>query len=88
MWERIKQMAVVEWVLLEGIFFTVFWILQPYIAKLLTAVLSPIFGAVLIISLIADRLDNSKIGRKFYWVMFWFSIIPLVLFFIFGQKMK
>ena len=88
MWERIKQMAVVEWVLLEGIFFTVFWILQPYIAKLGTAVLSPIFGAVLIISLIADRLDNSKIGRKFYWVMFWFSIIPLVLFFIFGQIMK
>ena len=84
MWERIKQMAVVEWILLEGIFFTVFWLLQPYIAKLLTAVLSPIF----IISLIADHLDNSKIGRKFYWVMFWFSIIPLVLLFIFGQILK
>lgn len=81
-------MSIVEWILLEGIFFTFFWLGNPYLAKLLTAVLSPIFGAVLIISLIADRLDNARIGRKFYWVMFWFAIIPLVLLGIFGLILK
>lgn len=88
MWEKIKNLSIVEWVLIEAIFFAFFWIGNPYIASLLTVVLAPIFGSILVIALIADRLDNSRIGNKFYWVMFWFTIIPLVLYLIFKVVIK
>ncbi len=88
MWERVKSLSILEWILIEAIFFSLFWIGNDYIAGLLTVVLAPIFGAILIIALVADRLDNSRIGKKFYWVMFWFTLIPLVLYFIFKVVIK
>ena len=88
MWERIKNLSILEWVLIEAIFFTGFWIGNEYIAGLLTVVLSPIFGAILAISLIADRLDDSRIGKKFYWVMFLFTVIPLALYVVFKVVIK
>lgn len=88
MWERIKGLSIAEWMLIEAIFFTLFWLGNPYIAALLTVVLCPVFASVLVIALIADRLDDAKIGKKFYWVMFWFALIPLVLYLIFKVLMK
>lgn len=88
MWERIKGLSTAEWVLLEAIFFTAFWLGNPYIANLLTVVLCPVFASVLIISIIADHLDNARIGKKFYWVMFWFTVIPLALYLIFKVLIK
>ncbi|MBK8701049.1 MAG: hypothetical protein IPN29_16525 [Saprospiraceae bacterium] len=84
MLDRIKQISVWEWSLVEAIFFTLWWVFNPYIAKLLTVVLSPIFLAVLLIAFMADKLDNSHVGYKFYWVMACFSVIPLMLYGLFS----
>jgi hypothetical protein len=82
--DRIKDIGIFEWSLFAAIFFTVFWILNPYIAKLLTLVLPSIFMSILVISLIADRLDPSKIGPKYYLTLLSLIAVPLLIYIIFG----
>jgi hypothetical protein len=81
--DRIKQVSIVEWALIEVVFFTLFWLKNPYVAKLLTITLSPIFLGILLISLAADKFDKSNIDSKYYKVMFVFTIVPILLYFLF-----
>ena len=83
-----KNLRVAEWVLIEAIFFAFFWIGNPYIASLTYSGVGNPFWLHSGHYPQQTRLDNSRIGNKFYWVMFWFTIIPLVLYLIFKVVIK
>ncbi len=86
--ERIKNITVLEWVLFAAIFFVSAWLINPYLAKLLSVVLPPIFFSILIISLIADRLDPSKIGNKYYYALLFLSLVPLLIYYFFSKILQ
>ena len=62
--------------------FIIFWVTNEYIATLLTFVAVPIFAAILVISLIADKIENSKVGKSYYVLIGGLAFIPMVIFFV------
>jgi hypothetical protein len=68
----------------ESVFFLFFWLVSPYIAWLLTMVLSPIFLAVFVIARVAEFIEKSKVHRSIFYFLFWMGIIPLVWAFLFA----
>jgi hypothetical protein len=77
--ERIKNISVIEWIMFEAIIFISLWLWDPYIGKLMTFVFSPIFIAIFIISLIADKIDPSKISSKYYLVLLSLGVVPVII---------
>lgn len=45
------------------------WLLNDYLAALLTLVLSAIVFAVLLIALAAERIEPSRVPRRYFWLM-------------------
>ena len=68
----------IEAIAMEAIIFIALWIWNPYLAFLLTCVIIPILFSIWLISVIADLLDKSKIGRGYY-IFLWASILLLAL---------
>lgn len=71
-----------EILLVEAIIFSLFWAYYEYLATLLTFIAVPVFGAILIISLIADRIESSKIDKSYYIMMAGLALIPGLIFII------
>ncbi|MBK8620925.1 MAG: hypothetical protein IPN79_03990 [Saprospiraceae bacterium] len=67
----------------ESVFFLFFWLINPYLAWLLTVVLAPIFMAVFLISKISEWIEKSNVHGSFFSFMFWMGFIPLVWALIF-----
>jgi hypothetical protein len=84
MLDKIKEISPLEWLLFEVILFTILWINSPYLGNLLTYILCPIFLGVLIISLIADKLDTSKIGSSYYLSLLYLIIGPILVYVLFN----
>ncbi|MGB4840091.1 MAG: hypothetical protein WBP08_13915 [Saprospiraceae bacterium] len=70
-----------EVLILEAIIFTLFWIFDEYLASLLTFIAVPVFSGILIISLIAEKIERSKISKHYFYMMAGLAIIPAAIFF-------
>lgn len=68
-----------EILLIESIFFSIIWLVDEYIAFLLSIVLSVIIFCILIISIIAEMVEKSKVPRSFFVKMFLSLIPPIVM---------
>lgn len=79
MFEKLKNISIVEWCLLEAIVFIAVWLWDPYIGKLITFIFSPIFLAILVISFIADKIDPSKISSKYYLLLLGMGLTPVMV---------
>lgn len=71
-----------EVLLIEAILFILIWINNEYIAVLLTFIAVPIFSGILLISLIAEKIERSKISKSYFYMLMWLAIIPVILFLI------
>lgn len=71
-----------EILLAEAIIFAFFWVTNEYLATLLTFVAVPIFSGILVVSLIAERIEKSKISGTYFWLMAGLATIPVILFII------
>lgn len=69
-----------EILLLEAILFGLFWITDEYIATLLTFIAVPIFFGIFIVSIIAERIERSKINKEFFYMMAGLALIPAFIF--------
>jgi hypothetical protein len=69
-----------EILLVEAIIFGIFWITNEYIATLLTFIAVPIFFGILVVSLIAEKIEKSKIQKEYFYLMAGLALIPTVLF--------
>lgn len=56
------------------------WISNEYLATLLTFVSVPIFFGVLIVSLIAEKIERSKITKDYFYLMAGLAIVPAMIF--------
>jgi len=79
----LKSLGIIEICLIQIIIYCLFWLANPYLAFLLTVIIVPIFAFLLIISLIAELLDRSKVPKWYYKFMFLSFIIPLIVALVF-----
>ncbi len=81
--DRLKAISVTEWVLIQSVFIVIIWLINPYLAKLISVVFIPIYFAILLISLIADKIEKSKISSKYYYTLFFLALDLLIIYSIF-----
>lgn len=69
-----------EILIIEAIAFLGLWIIDEYIATLLIFIAVPIFGGIFIVSLIAEKIERSRIQREYFYMMAGLAIIPIIIF--------
>lgn len=69
-----------ELILAEAILLLQCWWWSPYVAFLLTSILTPIFFSVLILSIIAEKIEKTNIEREYYLLIGGLAILPLIIF--------
>jgi hypothetical protein len=67
----------------EAIIFIIFWMSNEYLATLMTFIAVPIFFAITLISLIAERIEKSGVSGTYFRLMIGLMVVPLVIFAIF-----
>ena len=75
----LKSLGIIEISLIQGIFYALLWLANSYIATLLTAIIVPIFVSLLVISLIAELLDRSKVPKWYFKIMVLSAVIPILV---------
>lgn len=84
MLDRIKSLGLTEIILIQVILWIGIWLMDDYLGSLLTVVFVPILFFVLIISLIAEWIEPSKIPKKYFSIFFTSIIVPsLIAAFVF-----
>lgn len=68
-----------EILIVEAIIFSIFWASNEYLATLLTFIAVPIFSSILIISLIAEKIESSKIGKLYFILMAGLALVPAII---------
>jgi hypothetical protein len=75
----LKSIGIIEIYLAQVIIYCLLWISNPYLATLLTAIIVPILILLLVISLIAEILDRSKVPKSYFIFMLISILIPLLV---------
>ena len=80
----------IEITLIQVIFYLILWISSEYLASLISAVMIPIFIGILVVSILAELIEKSKVPKIYFHFLIVSVIIPLIigLFFlyIYGGK--
>ena len=72
------RLSLLEIFLLETVVWLVMWLLNDYMATLLTLIIGAIVLAVLLLALISEAIERSKVPRKYFFVMGLSVLAPLV----------
>ena len=75
--------SLLEIFLLETCVWLGLWLLDHYVAALLTLIVGAIVSAVLVIALIAEGLERSRVPRRYFSIMAVSILAPLVAFAIY-----
>lgn len=75
----LKSIGIVEISLFQFIVYCLIWLSNPYLATLITSIVVPIFAMLLIISLIAELIERSKVPKWYFKFMFISVIIPILV---------
>lgn len=73
----LKNLGIVEISLFQIILYSLMWLSNSYFATLMTAIIVPIFFALLLISIIAELIDRSKVPKWYFKFMALSMLIPL-----------
>lgn len=72
------RLSLSEIFLLEVVVWLGLWLLNDYLATLLTLITGAIVLAVLLFALIAEAIERSKVPRRYFYVMALSILAPLV----------
>lgn len=86
------RLSLLEVFLLEVVVWLGLWLLNDYLATLLTLILCAIVSAVLLIALIAEAIERSKVPRRYFYIMGLSAVAPIfsagLYLFIFGGSLS
>lgn len=77
------SVSVLEYLLLETVFLVIAWYFYPYLGLLLSVVFATIILAILLISLVIELIEKSKISKKYFITLFLLGAMPIVLIAVF-----
>ncbi len=72
------RMTLPEIFLLETVTWLILWLLNDYMATLLTLIIGAIVLAVLLLALISEAIERSRVPRRYFYVMGLSVLAPLV----------
>lgn len=72
------RLSLLEIFLLQTVGWLALWLINDYVATLLTVIVGAIVSGVLLISIIAEAIERSKVPKKYFLVM-GISILSLLL---------
>lgn len=72
------RVSILEIFLLELVIWMGLWLMNDYIATLLTLIVASIVSAVLLIALISEWLERSRVPKKYFQVMALSIVAPLI----------
>lgn len=64
--------------MLELVIWLGLWLMSDYIATMLTLIVTAIVSAVLLIALISESMERSKVPKKYFHVMSISIVAPLI----------
>lgn len=64
-----QRLSLLEIFLLETVVWLGLWLLNDYLAALLTLILGAIVSAVLIIALLSEAIERSKVPKQYFQIM-------------------
>ena len=73
----------VEIFLIQFIIYCILWLLDDYVASLLTLVFTAIFIFLFIISVLAELIEPSKVPRWYYYFMGISVLAPIIAALVF-----
>lgn len=73
-----KRSRVIEILLIEIVIYLLLWLYNDYLASLLSIIFGSICLLILIISLIVELIERSKVPRWYYWFLAASVIAPVV----------
>ena len=82
------RIGIIEFVLFQLIVYTAIWLSSEYIGFFITLTFPILVTAVLLISLIAEWIEPSRVPRAFFRYMFAAIITPLVVLAFFAVLHK
>lgn len=67
-----------EWFLIQLVFYFVLWLISDYAATLVSLIFIFIFAAILIVALISEMIEPSRVPRSYYWFMLVSILAPIL----------
>jgi hypothetical protein len=80
---NIPKLSLLEIFLIEILVWLGLWVVNEYLATLLTFILTPIVFAVLVIARISEFIERSKVPRFYFGVMLISTIAPILAALVF-----
>jgi len=65
--------------LFQIILYLLLWISNDYLATLVTVILVPIFIGILLVSLVSEMIERSKVPKKYFLFLIVSIIIPILI---------
>lgn len=62
----------------SSVFFLFFWLVNPYVAWLLTLVISPLFLAAFVVAGLAEIVEKSRVPRSLFSFFLLMALLPWV----------
>jgi hypothetical protein len=72
------RLSLLEIFLLETVVWLVMWLVNDYMATLLTLIIGAIVLAVLLLAIISEAIERSKVPRRYFYVMGLSVLAPVV----------
>lgn len=72
------QLRPIEILLIEVAFYIILWLVNDYLATLLSLIFGSIFLLLLLISLIVEWIERSKVPRWYYTFMLMSTLAPII----------
>lgn len=86
------RLSLLEVFMLELVIWLGLWLMNDYIATLLTLIVTAIISAVLLIALISEIMERSKVPKKYFQIMAISIVAPLIsaamYMLLFGSKLN
>jgi multisubunit Na+/H+ antiporter MnhE subunit len=77
------RLSLLEIFLLEVVVWLGLWLLNDYLATLLTLIIGAIVSAALVVALVAEAIERSRVPRKYFYVMLLSVVAPAVAGFLY-----
>lgn len=66
---RLTKLSLGEVFLLQLIIWLLIWLFNDYVATLLTLCIGAVVSSVLIVALLAEAVERSKVPRRYFYIM-------------------
>ena len=79
MLKLIKSLGAIEILLFQIIFWAGIWLYDDYLGSLLTVIIVPIFFFILVVAVIADLIERSKVPKIYFVHLALTILVPILI---------